>query len=123
MVDEVVDWIKPPSPPRGEGDKGGDVKERSYKRIEAVRKAREILKHLGQVKEPSTGPEIAKAVGLAVGTAMCHLATLEDLGIVQRVGDYWRIGMGLALIWARVKANLEGEKMLIEGQIKELEGE
>jgi hypothetical protein len=31
--------------------------------------------------------------------------------------------MGLALIWARVKANLEGEKMLIESQIKELEGE
>jgi len=102
------------------------MKEKTYKRIKAVRKAGEILKHLGQVKEPSTGPEIAKAVGLAVGTAMCHLATLEDVGFVQRVGDAstgsaWRIGMGLALIWARVKANLEGEKMLVESQIKELD--
>jgi DNA-binding IclR family transcriptional regulator len=100
---------------------GEAMKEKSYKRIEAVRKAGEILKHLGQMKGPSTGPEIATAIGLASGTAMCHLATLEDLGFVQRVGDYWRIGTGLALIWARVKSNLEGEKMLIEANLKELE--
>ncbi len=97
------------------------MKEKTYRRIEAVRKAGEILKHLGKTKEPITGSEIAAAVGLASGTAMCHLATLEDLGFVQRVRDHWRIGTGLALIWARVKANLEGEKMLIESQIKEME--
>jgi DNA-binding IclR family transcriptional regulator len=99
------------------------MKEKTYKRIEAVRKAGEIIKHLGQTKEPATGAEIAAAVGLAQGTAMCHLSTLEDIGFVQRIGEHWRIGIGLALIWARVKANLEGEKMLIESQIKELEKE
>jgi len=98
------------------------MKEKSYKRIETVRKTAEILKHMGSVKVPTTASEIASAVGLAVGTAMCHLATLEDAGFVQKVGEYWRIGTGLALIWARVKANLEGEKMLIESTLKEMEG-
>lgn len=96
--------------------------EKSYKRIEAVRKAGEILKHLANQKEPCTGPVIAKAVGLATGTAMCHLATLEDIGFVQKVGDYFRLGLGLALIHARVKGNLEGDKMKIESALKELEG-
>ena len=98
-----------------------EMKEKSYRKIEAVRKAGEILKYLGQLKKPTTGAEIATAVGLASGTAMCHLATLEDLGFVQRVGDHWRIGTGLALIWARVKSNLEGEKMLINERLKELD--
>jgi DNA-binding IclR family transcriptional regulator len=97
--------------------------EKTYRRIEAVRKAGQILKHLGQMKEPATAQGISAAVGLATGTAICHLATLEDLGFVQQIGDRWRIGTGLALIWARVKSNLEGEKMLIESQIKELEEE
>jgi DNA-binding IclR family transcriptional regulator len=37
---------------------------------------------------------------------MCHLATLEDLGFVSTVGDRFRLGMGLALFWARVKSTL-----------------
>jgi DNA-binding IclR family transcriptional regulator len=96
--------------------------EKTYKRIEAVRKAGEILKHLGQMKEPATGQGISAAVGLPTGTVMCHLATLEDLGFVQQIGDRWRIGTGLALIWARVKSNLEGEKMLIEANLREMGG-
>ena len=97
------------------------MKEKTYRRIEAVRKATEILKHLGQMKEPATGAGISAAVGLPTGTVMCYLVTLEDAGFVQRIGDRWRIGTGLALIWARVKSNLEGEKMLIESTLKEME--
>ena len=96
--------------------------EKSYRRIEAVRKSGEILKWLAEQKEPCTGPAIAKAVCLAAGTTMCHLTTLEEIGFVQKVGDYWRIGLGLALIHARVKGNLEGDKMKIESKLKEMEG-
>jgi len=95
---------------------------KSYKRIEAVRKAGEILKHLAYVKEPITGADIAKAVDLPVGTVMCHMATLEDLGFVQGVGDKWKLGMGLALIWARVKSSLEADRQRIEDNLKGLEG-
>ena len=65
----------------------------TYKRIEAVKKAGEILKYLANQKEPVNGPAIATAVNLPVGTVMCHLATLEDLGFVRTLGDRFEIGM------------------------------
>lgn len=92
----------------------------TYKRIEAVRKAGEVLKYLANQKEPVTGPQIAQAVNLAVGTTMCHLATLEDLGFVQTIGDRFRIGMGLALVWARAKSNLEAERERIDKDLESI---
>ena len=94
---------------------------KSYKRIGSIQKACAILKFLGSSKEPVSAPDIAKAVDLAVGTACCHLATLEDAGFAQRIGDRWEIGMASALAWARKKSSLEGRRMLIESQLKELE--
>ncbi len=94
---------------------------KTYRRIEAVRKSGEILKYLAHQKEPVNGPEIGKALDIADGTVMCHMATLEDLGFVQSVGDRFKLGMGLALIWARVKSNLETEKQKIEDDLSGLE--
>lgn len=90
----------------------------SYRRIEADNKVCEILKFLGNQKTAVTGPDVAQAVGLPTGTVMCHLVTLADHGFVQQVGDGWLIGMGLALIWARVKSNMETN---IERQKRDLE--
>jgi len=95
---------------------------KTYKRIEAVRKAGEILKCMAQQKGPVGSADISTAVGLPQGTVMCHLTTLEELGFVQNVGDSWRLGMGLSLMWARVRSTLEGDRMKIESQLKELEG-
>ena len=95
----------------------------SYRRIEAVNKAAQILKYLAKVKEPAPGSEIAAAVNLPVGTTMCHLATLGDHGFVRQIGgDGWEIGLGLALIHARVRANLEGERDRIDSQLEQLGG-
>lgn len=83
----------------------------TYKRIAAVEKTLEILDYLAHRKEPATGVDIANATNLNSNTVMCHLATLEDHGFVQQVGgDYdgaYRLGMKLAIYWARVKSNLE----------------
>lgn len=79
----------------------------SYRRIDAVVKTCEILKYLASQKTAATGPDISRAVNLPVATVMCHLVTLADQGLVQQVGDGWLLGMGLALMWARVKSNLE----------------
>ena len=95
----------------------------TYKRIESVRKTGEILKFLAGQKEPVTGPAIAQAINLAPGTTMCHLATLEDLGFVSIVGDRFRLGMGLALMWARVKSILEADRARIDHDIKSLNAE
>lgn len=96
---------------------------KTYKRIGAVRKAGEILKFLADRKEPVGAREIGGAVGLAVGTVMCHLATLEDMGFVSCVGDRYRPGIGLALIWARVKAGLEVERERVGRDIERLDKE
>ena len=93
----------------------------SYRRIEAVNKAGEILKYLAAQKQPVTGPELAESVKMQVGTVMCHLATLGDLGFVRQVGDGWELGMGLALIWARVKSNLEGQRDRIDSDLRSLQ--
>lgn len=93
----------------------------TYKKIEAVRKAGEVLKYLAGQKDSVNGPDIAKTVGLPVGTVMCYLATLEEMGFVQSVGDGYRLGMGLALIWARVKSNLEGDRARVERDLGEIE--
>ena len=95
----------------------------TYKRIEAVRKTGEILKFLAGQKEPIPCPKIAQAVNLPTGTTMCHLATLEDLGFVSTVGDRFRLGMGLALFWARVRSGLEGDRARIDQDIKSLDME
>jgi DNA-binding IclR family transcriptional regulator len=81
----------------------------SYKRIEAVSKTIQILEFLATQGEPATGPEIAGSVEIALGTVMCHLVTLEEAGFVQQVGGAYRLGMKLAIYWARVKSNIEGE--------------
>lgn len=94
----------------------------SYKRIEAVRKTGEILKCLAHQKDPVTAPVISQAVNLPTPTVMCHLSTLEELGFVQGVGDRWRLGLGLALIYARVKSSLEADRQRIDSTLGELEG-
>jgi DNA-binding IclR family transcriptional regulator len=78
--------------------------ESTYRRIASVRKTCEILAVLADAKEPITGNEVAIRVQESQGTVMCHLATLQDAGFVQDVGGGWRLGMKIALFWARVKA-------------------
>jgi len=92
----------------------------TYKRIEAVKKAGEILKYLANQKEPVNGPAIATAVNLPVGTVMCHLATLEDLGFVESIGDRFVLGLGVGLFWSRMKSNLEAQKARIEQDLDRL---
>jgi len=82
----------------------------TYKRIEAVKKTTEIIDFLASVKEVATGAQIAQAVGLPAGTVMCHLSTLEEAGYVTGIGGGYKLGMKLALHWARVKSNLEGQR-------------
>lgn len=93
----------------------------SYRKIEAVTKALEILEYLATQREPISGPDIARAVGLPVGTVMCHLATLEDKNFIRRVGGYIELGMGAAAIWAKKKALLEGRRDMISRDIRILE--
>jgi DNA-binding IclR family transcriptional regulator len=92
----------------------------SYKRIESVKVAVSILRHLAKQQGPVSGQDVAKAVGVPPGTVMCHLATLEDEGMVRSVGGAYEMGMGMALFWARYKSALEGTIERLQGELKQL---
>jgi len=96
------------------------VAKNSYNRIQAVQKACDILTILAEAKEPLTGNEVAVRVQLPVGTVMCQLATMEDNGFVQEVGGGWRLGMKLAVFWARVKSSKEAERSRVDKDIEAL---
>lgn len=80
----------------------------TYKRIEAVKVTIRILRFLSEQREAVSGQEVARAIDMPHGTVMCHLATLEDERLVRSVGGAWELDMGLALFWARHKAQLSG---------------
>jgi len=94
----------------------------SYKRIEAVKAAIRILRFLAEQKQAVSGQEVARAVGVPHGTVMCHLATLEDEHLVRSVGGAWELDMGLALFWARHKAQLAGRIARDTENLAKLEG-
>lgn len=94
----------------------------SYRRIEAVRGTVKILRFLAEQKEAVSGQEIARAVDMPHGTVMCHLATLEDERFVRSVGGAWELDMGLALFWARHKAQLAGRIARDMENLRQLEG-
>jgi DNA-binding IclR family transcriptional regulator len=94
----------------------------TYRRIEAVTKAILILEFLATQKEPVTGPEIGRAVDMPVGTVMSQIITLQDHNFVRNVGGGFELGMGAALLWARKKSLLEGERGRIDTEIQKLDG-
>lgn len=90
----------------------------SYRKIDAVTKTLEILEFLATQREPISGPDIARAVDLPVGTVMCHLATLEEKNFIRRAAGSYELGMGAATIWARKKSLLESQRDRIDRNIK-----
>ena len=93
----------------------------SYNRITAVKVAVAILRHLADQRQPISGQDVAKSVGIPHGTVMCHLATLEDEHLVRSVGGAWELDMGLALFWARKKSQLQGQIARATGELNQLE--
>ena len=81
----------------------------SYKRIESSAKTLQVLDFIMKQKEAPTAKEISDGTGLPVGTLMTHLATLEDEGWIERIHEYYRLTIKIALGWARKKSQLEDE--------------
>ncbi len=93
----------------------------TYRRIAAVELTTRILKMLADQKQPVGGQEVARALDEKHGTVMCHLATLEDAGLVRRIGEHYELGMQLALFWARKKSQLANNIVTTTDALKQLE--
>ena len=79
---------------------------KTYKLNNSLIKGFELVEHLAGQKEPVPAPGIAEALNMQYGTLMCHLTTLEHLGVVRQVGEHWELGTKLSLFWAKKKAGL-----------------
>ncbi|TAN40768.1 MAG: IclR family transcriptional regulator [Nitrospirae bacterium] len=95
---------------------------KTYSRIDAVRKTANILKFLGDQREPVSPAEVSKAVEMPTGTVMCHLVTLEECGFAEMIGEKYRIGMGAAMLWARYKSLMESDRARIDRNLNQLDG-
>ena len=95
---------------------------KTYRQIGSVKTAIEILRFLSEQGESVSGVETAKALDIPQGTAMCHLATLEAEGFVERTGSLYEIGQGAALLWTRRKALLELKISKSAKDLNQLEG-
>jgi DNA-binding IclR family transcriptional regulator len=93
----------------------------TYRRIEAVKTSVAILRYLSEQKQAVSGQDVSRTLDLPNGTVMCHLATLEDEHLVRCVGGAWELDLGLALFWARRKAQLEGRIARDSDELKKLE--
>lgn len=93
---------------------------KTYRRVESVGKALGVLRFLADQRGPVSGAEVSRAVSLPVGTVMCHLTTMEDERMVRRIGDHWELGDGMAVLWARRKAQLEGDIERKKSQLNEI---
>ncbi len=93
----------------------------SYSRIGAVKVTVAILRYLADQRQPITGQDVARGTDLPLGTAMSHLATLQDEKLVRSVCGGWELDMGLALFWARKKSQLQGQIARAEDELNKLE--
>ncbi len=95
----------------------------TYRRIKSVNTAFEILEYLADQRELVTGAQVAADLNVPFPTVMCHLATALDRGYVQVVGEQYRLGMKLAVFWARMKSLKEGELQRAQQDLDILNGE
>jgi len=94
----------------------------TYRRIKAVEIATRVLEYLSTKKNMATLTDVSTALELPAATVMCHLETLKDRGFVTEINGAYTLGMKVAMLWARIKANLEGKIREMESQVKTLEG-
>jgi hypothetical protein len=85
----------------------GIPKPPNHYRIESVYQAGEILKLIANSREPLGPTDITQRLDVTMNTAFRMCTTLEEVGFLEPIGDKYQLGMGLALIWAKKKVQLE----------------
>lgn len=92
---------------------------KTYKTISSVEKAIDIVEYLA-CNGISSLSTVAAAVGMSPSNARSHLETLIDYGYVMEMADHYNLGMRLAVLWARVKSNLENRLILIDKELESI---
>ena len=91
--------------------------------IKAVSTADAVLTAVANSREPMGSKEIAAATGIDPNAAFRQCETQVALGWLKEEGGKFVLGMKLALIWAKKKSHLEGEREKIGSALHTLEEE
>ena len=97
------------------------MKDKTYKKISALRRSAKVFKMLSEHREPVTVVEIARAIGESSNTVICHLITWECEGFIRCIDGRYELGMEIAKCWARKKSQLEGNIDRVREKLNELE--
>ena len=89
----------------------------SYRRIAAVKKTVDVLRHLAEQDVPVPAATIAEATEQPYGSVMCLLATLEDEGMVRSIGDRWELGFAVYLLRAAYRRQLTAKRDAIDTEL------
>lgn len=83
----------------------------TYNRIQAVENVGAIMRTVAAGGSAGVGvADVAESVKMKEGTARCYLASLEDIGYISQAGrGRYRLGMGLALFYAKTRSIKEAE--------------
>lgn len=95
--------------------------DKTYKILQSPMTSYSVLLFLADQREPVSGKEVARAMNIPYGTAMCHLETLVHVRFARRVGGAYELGQEAALIWARKKSQLEAKVDRCKRELNELE--
>jgi DNA-binding IclR family transcriptional regulator len=84
--------------------------------IVSICKADDVLKAVADSREPLSIAQIIQALGGEVGkdSVFRVCVTLESLNWLNKIGDHYELGMGLALFWAKKKSLLEASRIRVE---------
>ncbi len=80
---------------------------KSCREINALVAANAILQVLRDSRDPVGITEIAKRAVLSVDVVFRQVGTMATLRWIEKIGDGYVLGLGLALMWARRKALAE----------------
>lgn len=94
---------------------------KSYTQIASDHKLIDIVEYLHQQTAPVTAAEIARALSLAHGTVMSHLATLLDRKWLRLDGDRYESGPRIAGMYAAYRAGLEHRIDHLQRELQSLE--
>jgi DNA-binding IclR family transcriptional regulator len=94
---------------------------KSYTQVASDHKLIDIVEYLHQQNSAVTAAEVARALGMAHGTVMSHLATLLDRKWIRLDGDRYEPGPRIPGMWASYKMGLEHKIGKLQAELKSLE--
>lgn len=92
---------------------------KTYRTIASVETAIDILEFLGS-NGVSNLQDVATAVDRSPSGAGSQLETLVDAGFVMEMGNHYKLGMRLSVLWARVRSNLEARLAKVNKELEQL---